>query len=428
MKKNNDKKGGLMFLVKIAYRNIYRNKRRSILCMVATSLAVFAMIFLSGFMQGMVDSIITGVIGYETAHITINSVDFEKKKVFNPTWYPIDRDLDEMEVKISGIDGVSRVFPRIKTYATVKDNLVKNAVVWGIDMRQELDFQNRTKLTFFNQKTKNADDCLVAGRLPQKDENECIIGYELAKKMGVGIDDKITLKIISSQMSEKFIKPRIVGIFDFDYYDIDKNYVIVPFDRLQRIVNLTGRTQALFVYIGDVSRTDEIKNAIENTIGSDDIVITRWKDQSWVVIMDQMNVMMVILYIAFLVVASFLIINTILMVIHERMKEIGMMGSLGMNRIEIVLVFFFEAVLLSFFGSALGMIAGGLLTLTGSFFPIDTSMFTGNTFSVSNTIFIKFSVTILGTGFLYGLVVSAVCTIFPSLKAAFVEPVEALRR
>jgi putative ABC transport system permease protein len=140
------------------------------------------------------------------------------------------------------------------------------------------------------------------------------------------------------------------------------------------------------------------------------------------------NLSMIIIYIVFMFVASFLIINTVIMVIHERIKEIGMMGALGMTRREIVQVFFLESLILSGIGSVLGCITSGLLTFVLSLFPFDIGSYTENMIAMNSTLYVKFSPVIIGQGFLYGLGVSAICTIFPSLKSAFIKPVEAIRR
>jgi putative ABC transport system permease protein len=119
------------------------------------------------------------------------------------------------------------------------------------------------------------------------------------------------------------------------------------------------------------------------------------------------------------------------MIIHERIKEIGMMGSLGMTRREIVEVFFFEAVFLSIAGAIAGCVAGGITCLILSFFPFDINAMNGGGFKempMSGTLRLAFDWGIILQGFILGVVVSAVCTLFPSLKSAFVEPVEALRR
>jgi putative ABC transport system permease protein len=133
----------------------------------------------------------------------------------------------------------------------------------------------------------------------------------------------------------------------------------------------------------------------------------------------------------FLIVASFLIINTVMMIIHERIKEIGMMGCLGMTRAEIVTVFFFESLFLAAIGAFAGVIIGGLITGIGANYPIRMGDLYGNTFSempLSNAIFFQFSFGKLLMAWLMGVVVASLFTLIPSLKSAFVEPVEALRR
>jgi putative ABC transport system permease protein len=133
----------------------------------------------------------------------------------------------------------------------------------------------------------------------------------------------------------------------------------------------------------------------------------------------------------FLIVASFLIINTVVMIIHERIKEIGMMGCLGMTRREIVTVFFFESLFLAAFGALAGVIVGGTVTLLGSYYPIRFGDMYGNTFSempMSNAIFTEFSPIKLLQAWIMGVVIASLFTLIPSLKSAFVEPVEALRR
>jgi putative ABC transport system permease protein len=119
------------------------------------------------------------------------------------------------------------------------------------------------------------------------------------------------------------------------------------------------------------------------------------------------------------------------MIIHERIKEIGMMGSLGMTRREIVQVFFCEVVFLGVLGSLAGCIVGGITTWVFSFFPLDFNTMMGGGFKefpMAGTMVMSFDPAILLQGFLFGVVITSVCTLIPSLKSAFVEPVEALRR
>ena len=419
-----NKTGGLTALLTIAWRNIGRNGRRTALCITAIAIAVFFNGFMQSWIEGMVDGIEEVVRTYETGHVNVVSAQFENDKEYYPVQYPVadGRSVRDLVSRIEELPGVTAALPRITAYATLFDSTVKHALLWGIDADRE------RQVNLFNLTERN--DGMGRGRYPINGSNECAIGFELARKTGLGIGDKLPLKTVSAQFSDKYWSPTIVGIFTFDYRKYDEDVVIVPFDKLQRVLVMGEGTQQLFVYADDPDDSPAVKSAVARIVGAGNVV-REWGDNYWVAYMRQSTFLFVIVFGVFQVVASFLIINTVLMVIHERIKEIGMMGALGMTRREIVLVFFFEAVYLSVLGAAVGCLVGGLASWIGSLFPLDLDTFTGGGMKdmpVSSTIFLKFSPAILAQGFLFGVAVSAVCTLIPSLKSAFIEPVEALRR
>lgn len=416
--------GGLAALPVIAYRNIWRNGRRTALCAAAVAIAVFFNIAMQGWMDGMIGGIEEVVRTFETGHVNAVSALFEEEKEYYPVQHPLagGRSAGELAARIEALPGVTAALPRITAYATLFDSTVKHALLWGIDAEREL----RTNV--FNLTERG--DGLAAGRYPARGANECAVGSEFARKTGAKIGDKLPLKTVSAQFSDKYWSPTVVGIFEFDYAKYDEGVVIVSFDRLRRVLVLGEATQQLFVYVDDADRSEEARTAVAAVLGPGSVV-RDWKDNYWVAMMRQSSFMLLVIFGVFQIVASFLIINTVLMVIHERIKEIGMMGALGMTRREIVLTFFLEAVFLSVLGSLAGCLAGGLATWIGSYYPIDMELFTGGGMKempVAGTIFIAFSPAMIAQGFLFGVAVSSACTLIPSLKSAFIEPVEALRR
>lgn len=418
------KRGGLAALAVIAYRNIWRNGRRTALCVVAVAIAVFFNIFMQSWIDGMMEGIEEVVRTFETGHVNVVTTRFEADKEYVPVQYPIADGADAAALieKIEAIPGVAAALPRISAYATLFDSTVKHALLWGIDIERERTV-NHLNLT-------DRDDGLLQGRWPAAGANECAIGSETARKTGLRIGDRLPLKTVSAQFSDKYWSPTIVGVFEFDFAKYDDGAVVVPIDRLQRILVLGAGTQQLFVYADDAEASPRIKAEVARLVG-DGHVVREWTDNYWVAVMRQSSFVYVIVFGVFQIVASFLIINTVLMVIHERIKEIGMMGALGMTRREIVQVFFFEAVFLSIFGSLAGCLVAGVSTFALSYFPIDMELFTGGGMKdmpVSGTIFLSFSPPAIFSGFLFGVLVSSACTLFPSLKSAFIEPVEALRR
>lgn len=418
--------------IAIAFRNIFRNKRRSLLSIIAIAVAVFFIIIMIGFIDGMLESMGEIVQTFETGHISLYDKDFENKQEFFPLQYPLntnDIKIKDFIEKIEKMDGVKAVLPRITSFATLTDNLVKNALLMGIDFKKE----NKTLVFNMLYKLSEKKNGLVSGRFPEKKENgefknECIIGHTLAKKMNIKIGDKIPLKIISSQYSDKFYKPAVVGFFDYNYDLYNSNYIIIPFEKMQKLASLAGKTQKLLIYLSNQRYVDTLYKQVQELINQDTI-IKKWSQHSFIAMMDSFTLLYYVIYGVFIAVASFLIINTVIMVIHERIKEIGMMGALGMQKEEIMLVFFLEALMLSMIGSFFGTALGALFTLFFSFYPLNVLKLTGGLeMPMGNIIYFKFAFDYLLIGFFFGIIVSGVCTIFPSLKSAFIKPVEALRR
>jgi putative ABC transport system permease protein len=409
-------------LVTIARRNILRNKRRTALCITAVAIAVFFMIFMQAWIEGMVDGMNDVVRTFDTGDISIVSADFDAQDEYYPAQFPVSEGLsfDALNGMIEGVEGVKAVFPRITAFATLQDSTVKHALLWGLDIEKETAFHNFGK--------SGGGNGLVEGRYPAS-ANECAVGIRLAEKMGISIGSHIPLKTVSAQFSDKMWNPLVTGIFSFDYLKYDGGVIIVGLDRLKRLLALGEAAQQIFIYVDNYKESAVQAAALLNIFG-DGNVVRDWHDNYFVALMNKSMIVYVLVYIVFIVVASFLIVNTMIMIIHERIKEIGMMGSLGMMRGEIVLVFFLEAFLLSVSGALSGCISGGAASYVMSLFPFDFNAFSGGGFKempISGTLRLKFDCLIIARGFLLGVIISSICTLIPSLKSAFLEPVEALR-
>jgi len=417
------KQGGTGMLIKIAFRNIWRNKRRTAFCFAAVGIAVFFMVVYTSMIEGMANNIDEVVQVYELGHVTVVSSQYDADREYMPVQFPVSdgKSWKEMAASIYEIPGVRAVMPRIATMATLQESTVKHAVLWGLDIEKEIK-TNNLNLT-------DRNDGLLEGRWPGN-ANECAIGYVFAHKAGLKIGDRISLKTISSSYSERFWSPEITAIFNFDYIKIDEQYIVVDIERLQRLLVLDEGTQSLVIYADNPKQSRAVTTAVQNLIG-DGNVVTEWKDNYWVAVMDMVEPIYGIMFVVFLMVASFLIINTVAMIVHERIKEIGMMGCLGMTRKEIVKVFFFESLFLAAFGALTGVILGGLITGIGSQYPLRIGDLYGNTFAempLGNAVFFDFNFGMLLRSWFMGVVIASLFTLIPSLKSAFVEPVEALRR
>lgn len=413
---NSYKKGGTATLIKIAYRNIWRNMRRTVFSFTAIGITTFIFVVAIGLNDGLIKTTNDTMQVYEEGHVKVVSAQYEAEKEYMPVQYPVadGKNWKELAASISEISGVRRVLPRIVTMATLQENTIKHAVLWGLDIPKEMEANH------FNLADRN--DGLKEGRWPAPDTNECAIGSVFAEKSRLRIGDNIPLRTTSAQFSDKIWSPAITGIFNFDFYKYDEQYIIVDFRRLQRLLVLEEGTQSLIIFADDERRSGFIAASVQDLLGQDNVV-TDWNESYWVALARLDAPIYTIAYLVVLVLASFLLLNTIVMIIHERTKEIGMMGSLGMTRFEIVKVFFFESLFISAIAATAGVFLGGILTGILTQFPIRL----GNFPSMSNTMFFKFSIVRIVQAWFIGVAITSLCTLFPTMKSAFVEPVEALR-
>jgi len=424
------KQGGTGALMKIAFRNIWRNKRRTAFCVISVGIAVFFFIVFTSMQDGIIKCMNDTVQVYETGHVRVVSAQYEAENESMPVQYPVGSSASlpygkswrELASSLYEIPGVRAVFPRITTMATLQDSVIKHATLWGIDIEAE------TAANYLN--LINRNNGLVSGRYPAPDTNECAIGTIFAKKAGLRIGDRIPLKTLSAQFSDRLWSPVITGIFSFDYFKYDEHVIIADFNRLQRLLSLFEGTQQLVIFADNENQSPFITAKAQALLGEDSVV-TDWNDNYWIAVQKVNDKVYLAVFLIALVLASFMIINTVVMIIHERIKEIGMMGSLGMTRAEIVMVFFFESIFLAVIGALCGALLGGTLSGVLSIFPIRISDFYGNSLSeapISNTIFFQFSFVKTVMAWIIGVVIASVFTLIPSLKSAFIEPVEALRR
>ena len=420
---------GIGALAKIAFRNIWRNKRRTAFCLSSVGISVFFFVVFSSMQDGIMKNMNSTVQIFETGHVKVVSAQYEAENESMPVQYPLGssasrpgKSWKELSAEISLIPGVHSVFPRINSIATLQESTMKHAILWGLDIEGE------RKAHYFNIARRN--DGLAEGRWPEPDSNECAVGHIFAKKTGLSIGDRIPLKTVSAQFSDRLWSPVITGIFNFDFFRYDESVIITGFQRLARLLTLDEGTQQLVIFADDENQSTSITAAAQYILGEDSVV-SDWKDNYWIAIQKTNDVIYLAVFLIALVIACFLIINTVVMIIQERIKEIGMMGSLGMTRLEIVTVFFFESIFLAAIGALCGVIIGGMLTGIMSRFPIRLIDMYKNSLSVmpaSNTVFFQFSFQKIMGAWIIGVVMASVFTIIPSLKSAFIEPVEALRR
>jgi len=269
-----------------------------------------------------------------------------------------------------------------------------------------------------------------------------IIGSGLADKLGIKLGDKLTVVSRTAYDSMKGMTFKVTGVFRYGISSLDSKLFYVPIGAAARLLEMGDGASELIVMVDKPENAekmaDEIKSTFQNSSdkmstlpdGKPLYVVLSWNQQEGILAMFETGISMYrYFYIALMLLASTVIINTTMMVIYERTREIGTIGALGMSSGQIVSLFVIEAMAISAIGSFIGMVVGGGFNLLLSKTGINLNALSGGSMDmvVTDIIYPHFGLSILLGSFLFGVVVASAIAYLPARRAAKIEPVEALR-
>lgn len=405
-----------MKLGRIALRNIKRNKKRSMLSVIATAIATFAIVFMFGYMEGLELDMKDMAFHYETGEIQI------RNKKYDDKIFSLDRAVDNY---IGVMDKISMEYPqlelspRLRFPSTVmKDD--RTIVCFGI----AVDFDREIKYLGLEEK-------LIEGVFPTK-PREVLMGVGLAEELKLKVGDKFTPITMTRKGASSGITFKVTGLAKFPNGVYTNKTFISPLTDIPAILKMKGAvSEILLKNVGErswFSTADKLNDLLEET-GFHDIEAIPWTEIGLSYGMIQMaNISYTIMAIFFFILASSVIANTMLMVVFERRKEIGTITAMGMTDWEVVRLFFLEALCLGIIGAGFGVLLGVVVIIPLSITGMDLSSM-GETVDFGTSWMIYPQLTLKSTlvVFLYSVFVASFISFFPSRSAAKVDPVVALR-
>lgn len=405
-------------LPKLAFRNIFRNLRRSILSAVAIAVSAMSIVMLFGLLDGMEADMANNLKSYYTGEVLIRNSDFEKYERYNPIHLGVDWQAIEPILKENAHVRAAAARINFPSSMYIGDD---THVVMGVGV----DFANEEAFIDF-------PSLVQEGRLPEMGKNEILMGFALAKDMHLGLGDKVTLLSNTATRGSNAITFQIVGIAGFPVASLNANTIWAPIDRVQYFLRMDGLTQEILVQLTKGSDEKLVARQIGSEIEEKTGVVTdtrSWKE------LNQMYGMLQIAKIAYYFIAMFffilgstVIINTTMMVIFERMREIGTLSALGMQGSELTRLFLLEGLFISIIGSCIGVLIGYLGTYYMGKVGLDfTEALSGIDMEISSILYPKTSVTKALIIWAYATVISTLSTFIPSRHASKIQPVEALR-
>lgn len=401
-------------LLKIAWRNIWRNSRRSLIVLGSVVVGVIAVIFMDALSIGFSQQMLFNQIDLNIGHVQIHKEGFAANKNIK-SFIPNNKVVESALKSTSGVKNWSK---RVIAFGLLSSASNSSGVyMYGVNAEDE-------------KKISVIDESIIEGDFLSGGVREIIMGQKLADKLGVELGDKVvgmSNRIDGSIGSEVF---RVKGIFSTTNSEFDKAYVYTNINTLQNMLDLGDKVYEYGITANNYKDASDIATVIKNKLNSDYEVLS-YKDILPILILqiDMTKQMMVIVNVIIGLALIFGIINTMLMTVYERIREFGVLMSIGMKNGKIFLMIVFEAFIIGVFGTVLGLILGSALVYPFSVGGIDMSLFaeglnslgTGaviypvlNIGGIINTIIMIPFVTVLGA-------------VYPAIKAIRLEPVNAIR-
>lgn len=329
----------------LAWRNIWRNKRRSFINIASVLFAVLFAIAADSFERGSYELMIDNMVKFSTGYIQVQDVLYdEEPSIDNAMLY--DEALKEKLTRFSS--DIEYTVPRIQNFAlAATENRTRGTFIMGIDPESE---------DRFNQLSEN----LKEGEYLNDEDQSVLLAAGLADILGLGVGDTLILIGQGFQgVSASGMFP-VKGIVKLSVPELNNNTVYMPIATAQWFYGADDRLTSLIVMPAKPSRTNRLTNALNQELDREWYVAYNWqhmlRDLLKLMQMDMAGSRM-ITYILYLVI-GFGLFGTVLTMMLERLKEFSMLISIGMKRYQLAVVCFFETLFMSF----IGVIAGTVLT------------------------------------------------------------------
>ncbi len=403
-------------LFSISWRNIWRNKVRSLVIISSVALGIFAGVISGSFFKGMADQRIQKVINTELSYIQIHNPGFEQTSDFTNFITNAKELSDEIRL-LPNVTGVSRRIS-IQSMAASAETAA-GVMISGVFPEDEE--------TVTNISAKIIDGEYFEGIK----KNPVVIGKKLAEKLNVKVRSKIVITIQDMDNNITSGAFRVAGIYSTDNNMFDEANIYVRFADIQKLTNFpVNAAHEIAINIADNKDLpiilDEVKSITNNKLD-----VKTWKELSPEMnyLTEAMDMYMYIFIIIILLALLFGIINTMLMVVMERTKELGMLMAIGMNKIRIFSMIVLESVLLSLTGGGVGIIIGGLSAKYGETHPIDLSMWAQGYQQLGYDAFVytQLEPTMLINITILVILTGIIAAIYPAYKALKNDPADALR-
>jgi len=404
-------------IIKIAWKNIWRNPTRSGVVIVSVLLGIWAGVFVLAFSMGMNNQRVKAQLENFVGHITIKHTKYDEDKLVK---YYI-KDASKITNQLSKKSLITATTTRVSAIGMAASSAGGfGSIIHGIDLTNE-------------PKVFSLKDKIIEGKYFEGiKRNPILIGQKLAKRLKLKLRSKMVLTFqneVGDITSGAF---RVVGIYKSSNSGYDESNVFVRNTDLQGLLGNDQIIHHIVCRVSDYQEAPELVTQLKKELKATNILVQSWKETSpdLAYANDMMSQMLYIFVGIILLGLSMGIVNTMLMAVLERTRELGMLMAVGMSKRRVFRMIVIETFFLTCVGAPLGILfAWGTIHYTGSI-GINLGMFSSGLESFGYDAIVR---PMLGGSYYaqIGIMVvmaALLSAIYPAIKALKLKPVEAIRK
>lgn len=405
---------------KMAWRNLWRNPRRTLLTLGAIAFASLLLVFMLSFQFGSYETMINASVRIHTGHLKIQAQGYHdnrdmRRVVSDPQTVMkiLEKDLDVAAFTLRA-NGFSLLSSKDRAYG---------GLVVGVEPKMEAN-------------VSTLDALIREGEyLSSEDMDAALVGRLLAKNLNVGLGDEITVLGQGRDGSVAAAVLWVKGIFSSGQDEFDRSVIHVPLSYFQEVFFMRGAVHEAVVIADGLGKVSAIKQRVSEKIANLDadppLVVLDWSDLT-PGLMQAIKLDLVgglIFWGILIIVVAFSIMNTFLMAIFERTREFGVLMAIGTRPGRLTRVLLTESLFLTIIGVGSGIALGCLVTLFFQSCGIDLGGANEllRQYGISGRIHPKLSMitALLGPSLVFGI--TLLTALYPALRVRRLTPVEAMR-
>lgn len=401
---------------KLAFRNLFRNVRRTLLTVMLISLSLAALIAVDGIVRGMLTLMIENVTSTIVGEAQVHRVGYREN---------MDIDIflensDEIAQKLQQDPALESFTARVISGAMISSSYnVTGGLLYGVDAQRE---RTVSKLA----------QAVVEGEYLSGGDSELLIGDSMADLLEVGLGDRIVLTLSEAgtgELAQALF--RISGIVDFGTRELDDNFIFVNISAARQALAMTDQqTHEFALNFVNLEDADNPQLGIFQQLNDEETEALGWLDLNGEIglIIELSSYTSLIVGGILFFLASLGVINSMFMSIYERIYEFGVIKAIGTRPAAISHLILYEALLIGVFSCVLGIVMGYLLGLYTSNFGIGIGEMEFSGIAFSDNILSEFHIIQFTQFPVYVVLLTVVAAIYPARFAAKIIPSDALQR